>query len=45
MTPQDLLARGWMRTFPGFWLSPNGLRIVSEADAIAEITGEMEDDE
>jgi hypothetical protein len=39
---------GYARAFPGYWLAPGGLRIVSEADAIAEITelmGNAEDDE
>ena len=37
VTAQDLQTRGWARTFTGFWLSPDGLRILSEADALAEI--------
>jgi hypothetical protein len=36
---------GYARSFPGYWLAPGGFRIVSDADAVAEITGVEGDDE
>lgn len=36
-TTDDLLRAGWCRTFTGFWLDASGYRILSEADALAEV--------
>lgn len=40
VTRSDLLDAGWQRSFVGAWLSPAGDRVVSEADALREVTRE-----
>ena len=44
-TPPNPVDFGYARSFPGFLLAPGGARLVSEADAIREITGETEADD
>ena len=36
-TTADLANAGWARSFTGYWLAPNGQRLVSEADALQEV--------
>ena len=40
-TTTDLSAAGYARTFPPFWLRPNGLSIVSEPDALRELAEQL----
>ena len=43
-TPPNPTDFGYSRSFPGLLLAPGGLRLVTEADAIREITGDAEED-
>jgi hypothetical protein len=41
VTVNDLSTYGYARSFPGFWLRPNGLSHVSEQDALRELAEQL----